>query len=66
MIYKEAHVKHQINTVGIDELAVILGDTEIRQSKDLGSALLHIGNHVKMGTIFIVTTFTEAHAYVTM
>lgn len=53
-----------INSVALEELADILAETDIRQSKDLGTTLLHIGNHVRLGGIFIVTTITDASAYV--
>lgn len=57
---------NKINSVGLDELAEILGETEIRQSKDLGTTLLHVGHHSRWGGIFIVTTITDANAYVVM
>lgn len=53
-----------INSVGLEELAEILAETDIRQSKDLGTTLLHLGDHRVLGGIFIVTTITDASAYV--
>jgi hypothetical protein len=55
-----------ITPIGFDELCVLLEDTYVEKSVNLGSTILHLGRHVQLGRVILVSTLTGLGACVTL
>jgi hypothetical protein len=55
-----------ITPVDFEELCVLLEGTHIENSVDLGSTILHLGRHVHLGRVILVSTLSGQSARISL